>query len=108
MLKSRLCDYSDSYILVKGTITITRAGTDAAARQADETIHHLNNITPFTNYLSEINSTQVDNAKDLDLVMSMYNLIEYSDHYLKTSRSLFQYYWDEPTSNNNVYIVDFV
>ena len=51
---------------------------------------------------------QLDNAKDLDLVISVYNLIEYSDHYLKTSRSLFQYYWDEPTSNNNVYIVDFV
>ena len=100
-LKPPLCDYSDSYILVKGTITITRAWTNAAARQVDETNKTIfKDFTPFTNYLSEINSTQVDNAKDLDLVMSMYNLIEYSDHYLKTSRSLFQYYWDEPTSNN--------
>ena len=73
MLKSRLCDYCDSYILVKGlliTITITGAGTNAAARQADETNKTIfKYFTPFTNCLSELNTTQVDNAKDLDLVM---------------------------------------
>ena len=92
MLKSSLCDYSDAYILVKGTITITGAGDDAAARQADERDKGVvfKNCAPFTNCISEINNTQVDNAKDIDTVMPMYNLIEYSDNYAKTSASLWQ------------------
>ena len=98
MLKSSLCDYSDAYILVKGTITITRAGADAAARQADERDKGVafKNCAPFTNCISEINNTQIDNAKDIDIVMPMYNLIEYSDNYAKTSGSLWQYFRDEP------------
>ena len=86
MLKSSLCDYSDAYILVKGTITIEGAGADAAARQADERDKDVifKNCAPFTNCISEINNTQVDNAKDIDIVMPMYNLIEYSDNYAKT------------------------
>ena len=86
MLKSSLCDDSDAYILVKGTITITGAGDDAAARQADERNKGVvfKNCAPFTNCISEINNTQVDNAKDIDIVMPMYNLIEYSDNYVKT------------------------
>ena len=68
MLKSSLCDYSDAHILVKGTITITGAGDDAGARQADE-----------RDCIGEISNTQVDNAKDIDIVMPMYNLIEYND-----------------------------
>ena len=98
MLKSSLCDYSDAYILVKGTITIEGAGADAAARQADERDKSvaLKNCAPFTNCISEINNTQVDNAKDIDNVMPMYNLIEYSDNYAKTTRSLWQYFRDEP------------
>ena len=66
MLKSSLCDYSDVYILVKGRITITRAGADAAARQADERDKGVafKNCAPFTNCISEINNTLVDNAKD--------------------------------------------
>ena len=81
MLKSSLCDYSDAYILVKGTITITGAGDDAAARQADERDKGLvfKNCAAFTNCISEINNTQVDNAKDIDIVMPMYNLIEHSE-----------------------------
>ena len=96
MLKSSLCDYSDAYILVKGTITITGAGDDAAARQADERDKGVvfKNCAPFTNCISEINNTQVDNAKDIDIVMPIYNLIEYSDNYAKTSGSLWQYYRD--------------
>ena len=64
MLKSNLCDYSDPYILVKGTITITGAGADAAARQADERDKEVvfKNCAPFTNCISEINNAQVDNA----------------------------------------------
>ena len=101
MLKSSLCDYSDAYILVKGTITIAGAGDDAAARQADERDKGVifKNCAPFTNCVSEINNTQVDNAKDIDIVMPMYNLIEYSDNYVKTSGSLWQYYRDEPNNN---------
>ena len=90
MLKSSLRDYSDAYILVKGTITITGEGADAAATQADERDKSVvfKNCAPFTNCISEINNTQVDNAKDIDIVMPMYNLIEYSNNYAKTSGSL--------------------
>ena len=104
MLKSSLCDYSDSYILVKGTITITGAGADAAARQADERDEGavFKNCAPFTNCISEINNMQVGNAKDIDIVMPMYNLIEYSDNYAKTSGSLWQYYRDEPINDNDL------
>ena len=96
-----LCHYSDAYILVKGTITIAGAGDDAAARQADERDKGVvfKNCAPFTNCISEINNTQVDNAKDIDIVMPIYNLIEYSDNYAKTSGSLWQYYRDEPNDN---------
>ena len=65
MLKSSLCDYSDTYILVKGTITITGEGADAAARQADAIDKGVafKNCAPFTNCISEINNTQVDMLK---------------------------------------------
>ena len=101
MLKCSLCDYSDAYILVKGRITITEAGADAAARRADERDKGVafKNCAPFTNCISEINITQVDNAKDIDIVMPMYNLIEYSDNYAKTSGSLWQYFRDEPDND---------
>ena len=90
MLKSSLCDYSDAYILVKGTITISGAGADAAARQADERDKGVafKNCALFTNCISEINNMQVDNAKDIDIVMPTYNLIQYSDNYAKTTGSL--------------------
>ena len=101
MLKSSLCDYSDADILVKGKITITGAGDDTAARQADERDKGVvfKNCAPFTNCISEVNNTQIDNTKDIDIVMPMYNLIEYSDNYPKTSKSLWQYYRDEPNHN---------
>ena len=98
MLKFSLCDYSDAYILVKGRITITGAAADAAARRADERDKGMafKNCSPFTNCISEIDNTQVDNAKDINILMRMYNLIEYSDNYAKTSGSLWQYFRDEP------------
>ena len=101
MLKSSLCDYSDAYILVKGTITINGRGADAAARQADERDKGVSfkNCAPFINWISEINNTQIDNAKGIDIVMPMYNLIEYSDNYTKTSGSLWQYFRDTPDNN---------
>ena len=90
MLKSSLCDYSDGYILVKGTITINGRGADDVARRADERGKGVSfkNCAPFINCITEINNTQIDNAKDIDIVMPIYNLIEYSDNYAKTSGSL--------------------
>ena len=90
MLRSNLCDYADAYILVNGRITITGAGDDVAARQADK-IHKgvtFKNCAPFVKCISIINNTEIDNVKDIDIVMPMYNLIEYSDNYSKTSGSL--------------------
>ena len=100
MLRSNLCDYADSYIIVKGAITITGAG-DAAARQADERNKGgtFKNCAPFTNCISRINNTDIENAHDIDIVMSMCNLIEYGDNYSKTSGSLWQYYSNEPNDN---------
>ena len=107
MLRSNLCDYADSYILVKGTITITaNAGgrTEAqllVARQQDERDKEVTfkNCAPFTKCISRTNNTDIDNAHDIDIVMPMYNLIEYSDNYSKTSGSLLQYYIDDHNDN---------
>ena len=73
--KSSLCHYSDAYILVKGTITVNNTAADAAANNTNKKVI-FKNCAPFTNCISEINITQVDNAKDIDIVMSMYNLVE--------------------------------
>ena len=83
MLKYSLCDYRDAYLLVKGKITITGAGDDEVARQADERDKDVafKNCAPFTNCISEINNTQVENAKDIDIVRPIYNLIEYGNNY---------------------------
>ena len=59
-----------------------------------------NNCAPFTDCISEINNTQIDNAKDIDVLILMYNLIEYSDNYSKTSGSVWKYYRDEPSLND--------
>ena len=101
MQKSSLCDCSDVYILVKGGITITGEGDDAAARQADERNKGVifKNCAPFINCKSEINNIEIDNTKDIDIVMPMYKLIEYSDNYSKASGSLWQYYRNEPNDN---------
>ena len=101
MLKSSLCDYSDAYILIKGTIAVVGEGADAAGRHADERDKDVafKNCAPFINCISEINNTQVDSAKDINIVMPMYNLTEYSDNYAKTSGSLWQNFRDEPDDN---------
>ena len=90
ILRSSLCDYSDAYILLSGNITITGAGNDDIARQLDERNKGVifKNCAPFTDCISEINNTQIDNAKYIDVAMPMYNLIEYSDNYSKTLESL--------------------
>ena len=101
MLKSSLCDYSDAYILVKGTISVNNS--TAADANANNTTKKgiFKNCALFTNCISEINNTQIGNAKDIDMVMPMYNLIEYSDNYAKTTGSLWQYCKDIPARNNN-------
>ena len=77
MLRSSLYDYSDAYILSKGKIAIAGAGAHAAARKADERnkVVILKNCPPFINCKSEINNTEIDNAKDIDIVMPLYYLI---------------------------------
>ena len=76
MLKSSLCDYSDAYILVKGTISVTNTAPAGAGANNINRKVIFKNCAPITNYISEINNTQIDNAKDIDTVMPMYNLIE--------------------------------
>ena len=101
MVRSNLCDYADSYILVKGTITITGEGDNAGEIQADERDKGVTfkNCAPFTRSISRINTIDIDNAYDIDIVMPMYNLTEHSDNYSKTSGGLWQYYKDIPNDN---------
>ena len=107
MLKSSLCDYSDAYVLVKRTITVSNtAASDSNANNVNRK-ETFKNCVPFTNCISEVNIAQVDNAKDIDIVMPMYNLIEYGDNYSKTSESIWQYCKDIPAGNDNAEIIDF-
>ena len=106
MLKSVLCDYSDAYILFKGTATVPNTAAAAAATNNASKMVIFKNCVSFTDCISKINNTQVDNAKDIDVVMPMYNFIEYSDDYLETSQSLLQHSIDKPAVNENGVIVD--
>ena len=101
VINSSLCDYNDAYILAKGRIKITWVGDDAAAKQADGRNKSaiFKNFAPFTNCKSEISNIEIDNAKDFDIVIPMYNLIKYSDNCSKTSGILWKYYKDEPNDN---------
>ena len=107
MLKSNLCDCSDEYIIFRGTITVNNtAGAGADANNTNKKVI-FKNCAPFTNCISEINNTQVVNAKDIDIAMPMHNLIKCSDNYAKTSGSLWQYCLNIPALDNNNAIVDF-
>ena len=92
VIKSNLCGYLGTYILVTGDITAT--GGDA------DTKFEFKNCAPFTKCVTHINDEHVDNADNLDIVMSMYNLIEYSDNYSDTSRSLWHFKSDEQNMND--------
>ena len=87
MLRSNLCDYSDANILVKGNISVNNTAGAAAANNT--------------------NNTQIDNVEYIDIVMPIYNLIEYSGNYSKTSGSLWQYCKDIPAVTNDGNIVIF-
>ena len=94
MLRSDLCDYSDAYIVVKGTITLDGA---ANANKINKGTAFENNAA-FISCISKINNTLTENAEDLDLVIPMYNLLEYSKNYRKTTGDLWNYYRDEPSN----------
>ena len=106
MLRSSICDYSDAYIIAKGTITVARLAAPAPADTAGKEVV-FKNCAPFTDCKSKINNTQIDNAEEIDIVMPMYNLIEYSDNYSKTSGNLWQYYRDKPALTNAGAIANF-
>ena len=104
MLRSDLCDYSDAYIVVKEDITLTKTNGRRIIDIRNRLLAFQNNA-PFTNCISKINNVLIDNAEDLDIVIPMYNLFEYSKNYRKTTGSLWNYYRDEtnnpPTDNYN-------
>ena len=97
MLRSDLCDFSDAYIVVKGDITLEG---DNDANKRNKNLAFKNNA-PFINCISKINGVKIDNAEDLDIVMPMYNLLEYSKNYRRTAASLWNYRRDEPLSPNS-------
>ena len=100
MLRSDLSDHSDPYIVVKRDITLEG---DNNAKKRNKNLAFKNNA-PFTYCISKINGVKINNAEDLDVVMHMYNLLEYSKNYRKTTRSLWNCYRDElsnPLSSNS-------
>ena len=107
MLRSNLYDYSDAYTLVKGTITVENTSAQSQRNNATNKNVIFKICAPFTNWISRINETQIDDVYDTNVVMSMYNLIEYSNNYSKTSGILLQYYKDVPAVNNDGAIIDF-
>ena len=107
MLRSSLYDYSDAYILVKGTITVLNtAAAGQAANNANKKVT-FKNCVPFATCISRINNTHIDHAQYIDVVMPMYKLIEYSDNYLKTPGILWQYCRDVLAVNDDGAITDF-
>ena len=120
MLRSDLCDYSDAYIVVKGNIIVNKKiftaddieepNNTAANITAPNTANNnsfgeknlvFKNNAPFINCVSKINGVKIDNAEDLDVVMPMYNLFEYSKNYRRTTGSSWNYYRDEPNSGTD-------
>ena len=97
MLRLHLCDYSDAYILVNGTITVT--GNHPRDRQNRPLI--LKNNVPFISCITRINGELIEDADDLDIVMPMYNLLEYRKNYRKTIGSFYNYYRDELSDDND-------
>ena len=98
MLRSNLCDYSDAYILVEGTIRVAAPGANNGANNIRDKRNRpliLKNNSPFVSCITRINGELIEDADDLDIVMSMYNLLEYSKNYRKTIGSLYNYYRDE-------------
>ena len=107
MLRSSLCDYSDAYILVKGNITVNNTAAEGTAASYTNKKVIFKNCASFTSDKTKINNTEIDNVEYTDIVMPMYNFIEYSDNYSKTSGSLWQYCKEMPALGYNDAIIDF-
>ena len=112
MLRSDLCDYAKAYTLVNGTITVT---TNAGANNIRDKKNRpliLKNNAPFVSCITKINNELIKDAEDLDIVMPMYNLLEYSKNYKKTVGSFYNYYRDELSDDpdnaslNNIKVVN--
>ena len=97
MLRSHLCGFSDAYIVVKRTITLTKDADSEFIKVRNRPLAFENNA-PFTNCISKINNVLIDNAEDLDVGMPIYKLIEYNKNYIKTTGSVRNYYRDEPNN----------
>ena len=107
MIRSRLCDYSNAQILVNGTITFpNKAAAGVAVNNTNKKVV-FKNCAPFTNCITEITNTQVDDGQKIDVVMPMHNSIKYNDAYSKISGSLWQYYRDTSAIDANGKINDF-
>ena len=91
-----------------GNITVNNTAAEGAAANNTNKKVIFKNCAPFTNCISKINNTQIDNAQYIDMVIPMYNLIEYSNNYSKTSGSLWQHCKDIPAVNNVGNIDDFI
>ena len=101
MLRSDLCDYADGYILVNGTITVTaNAGANNIRNKKNRPLI-LKNNTSFVLCITRINNQLIEDADNLDIIMSVYNILEYSKNYRKTIGSLYDYYRDKLTNDNN-------
>ena len=97
MLRSDLCDYSEAYIVVKGDITVEGANN----KIIENKLLAFKNNAPFISCISKMNDVLIENEEDLDIVMPMYNLLEYSKNYSKTSGRFWSYYKDELTDETN-------
>ena len=101
IIRSDLCDYADAFLLVNGTITVTAAAGANNIRDKKNRKLILKNNAPFVSCITRINGELIEDAGDLDIVMPVYNLLEYSRNYRKTIGSLYNYYRDELTNDNN-------
>ena len=102
MLRSNLCDYSDTHILVKGTIMVRALGVNNNANNIRDKRNRpaiLKNNAPFVSCITRINGELIEDVDDLDIVMPMHNLLEYSKNYRETIGSLCNYYRDELSDN---------
>ena len=93
VIKLNLCDYSDAYILVTGDIKIADIAADTNVA--------FKNCAPFTRCVTHINDEHVETAENLDIIMPMYTLIEYSERYADSSGSLYQFKRDESPTNDD-------
>ena len=112
MLRSDLCDYANAYILVNDTTTVTASAGASNIRDTKNRPLILKNKAPFISCITKINDELIEDPEDLDRVMSMYNLLEYSKSYKKTVRSFYNYYRDELSDDadnanfNNIKVVN--